>query len=727
LRRVPAISAILALALAAAAWLHAAATGDLKSLVAAYRADPTPAGRAAVESYAAAHPNEDALARLALGVVSYEQKDYGAAIATLQPLPAKLPQIADYAAFYLAAARVESNDFGGVASDLAPAHAGAARSPLEGKAWLLEARSLRSTAAADAVKTLREHYARLPQPDGALALADSYQAANDLGNAADFYRRVYIQYPNGIQYPNSDAAATAEAALLTLKDSMGASFPAPLPQQLLRRADRLLELRAYPQARSEYEAALDRLAGFERDTARVRMGAADYLNGKAAAAYGYLAALNLPESEGRSEADAERFYYMGECAHRLNNDDGAAAALRQLDVKHPKSPWRLKALVSQANRFLVANRVEDYLPLYKAVYEGFPTDAAAATSHWKVAFHAYLHDRGDAGRLLQEHLESYPAHGTAGAALYFLGRIHERRDHIAAARACYQRLADGLQNGYYAMLARGRLRAPEMQKPGAADETVKFLAALKLPQPNPIPTESTHATALRIERSRMLRAAGLADLADAELRFAARTDAQPALVAMEMAGADTADAVPYLGVKVMKSLVPDYLNLPVPDAPREFWQYLFPMPYRPELVADAQAHNLDPNLVAGLIRQESEFNPEAVSPANADGLMQVRPGTGAEFAHAAGIRSFTSRMLFQPEVNLKIGTAIFRSMLDKSGGSMEQTLAAYNAGPNRVAEWLTWNTYREPAEFIESIPFTETRDYVQAVIRNAEMYRRLYP
>jgi soluble lytic murein transglycosylase len=164
----------------------------------------------------------------------------------------------------------------------------------------------------------------------------------------------------------------------------------------------------------------------------------------------------------------------------------------------------------------------------------------------------------------------------------------------------------------------------------------------------------------------------------------------------------------------------------VPDAPREFWQYFFPMPYRPELVADAQAHYLDPYLVAGLIRQESEFNPDAVSPANADGLMQVRPGTGAEFARAAGIRSFTARMLFQPEVNLKIGTAIFRSMLDKNGGSMEQTLAAYNAGPNRLAEWLTWSTYREPAEFIESIPFTETRDYVQAVIRNAEMYRRLY-
>ncbi len=65
-------------------------------------------------------------------------------------------------------------------------------------------------------------------------------------------------------------------------------------------------------------------------------------------------------------------------------------------------------------------------------------------------------------------------------------------------------------------------------------------------------------------------------------------------------------------------------------------------------------------------------------------------------------------------------------MLDQHDGQVEQTLAAYNAGPNRVVEWMGWNNYREPAEFVESIPFTETRDYVQAVLRNAEMYRRLY-
>src|SRR6185312_7618815 len=109
---------------------------------------------------------------------------------------------------------------------------------------------------------------------------------------------------------------------------------------------------------------------------------------------------------------------------------------------------------------------DDYLPLYRAAYEVFPSDSSAPVSHWKVTFHAYLHDRPDAGRLLQEHLEKYPAHGTAGAALYFLGRIHERRGHAATARACYQRLADGFSNSYYALLARDRLTEPAMQQPG---------------------------------------------------------------------------------------------------------------------------------------------------------------------------------------------------------------------------------------------------------------------
>src|ERR1035438_129785 len=130
------------------------------------------------------------------------------------------------------------------------------------------------------------------------------------------------------------------------------------------------------------------------------------------------------------------------------------SAVQQLAARYQQSPWRLKALGSAANRYLLLNRPEDYVPLNQAVYQDFPTAAQAAQSHWKVTFQAYLHDGADASRLLREHPRQYPGHSTAGGALYFLGRHLERSGDGAGARACYQKLATALENHYYAMLAR---------------------------------------------------------------------------------------------------------------------------------------------------------------------------------------------------------------------------------------------------------------------------------
>src|SRR5690349_7845766 len=116
------------------------AAGDLASLVQAYRTAQTPAKKAAIQSYAVTHPKEAPAARLALGIAAFEQKDYAAAIADLRR--ANIPQLADYAAYYLAAARVESKDTEGVAKDLAPTHTGELRSPLAARAWLVEAKAL---------------------------------------------------------------------------------------------------------------------------------------------------------------------------------------------------------------------------------------------------------------------------------------------------------------------------------------------------------------------------------------------------------------------------------------------------------------------------------------------------------------------------------------------------------------------------------------------------------
>ncbi|HJT90154.1 MAG TPA: transglycosylase SLT domain-containing protein, partial [Bryobacteraceae bacterium] len=609
--------------------------------------------------------------------------------------------------------RVENGEEAEVARDLAPTHQDAIRSPWSGKAWVLEARARKQNSPAAAVRVLREHYAELPQPEGDVTLADCYQAAGDLANAADFYQRVYYRYISG------DASARAAAALVTLKDTMGAAYPQPLPAQMLERADKLMEAREYPRARAEYEAMLGQLVGVARDQARVRMGAADLRNGNAAAALAYLRGLEL----GESEADAERLYYVEECARRLGDEDQMMVAVKQLDRSYPQSPWRLRALTGAANQFLVTNRPGDYLPLYRAVYEDFPKDPQAGTAHWKVVFQAYLGNQGDARDLLREHVRRYPDHPTAGAALYFLARLSEEEKDFASAAAFYDRLAVTFPNTYYAILARDHLSRAAIEVAKPSPEAEQFLGSLDLPRPAPLELDATAATTARIGRARLLRTAGLNDMADMELRFGARNGGQPELLGMEMA--ESADA-PYQGLRIMKSLARDYLNRPLGDAPRKYWELLFPLPYRADLMANAQANGLDPYVVAGLIRQESEFNPQAVSRASAYGLTQVRPGTGRLFARRAGVRGFTSRALFQPAINLRIGTTIFRSMLEQHGGSLEQTLASYNAGPNRVSQWLTWKTYREPAEFVESIPYTETRDYVQAVLRNADVYRRLY-
>jgi soluble lytic murein transglycosylase len=144
------------------------------------------------------------------------------------------------------------------------------------------------------------------------------------------------------------------------------------------------------------------------------------------------------------------------------------------------------------------------------------------------------------------------------------------------------------------------------------------------------------------------------------------------------------------------------------------------------LVRYAETNRLDVYLMAGLIRQESEFNPKAVSAADAHGLMQILPSVGRSLSRTLKTGAFRTSMLHVADYNIRLGTYYFRSLLDELDGSEEAALASYNGGKNRVDEWRSWATYREPAEFVETIPFTETRTYVQAVMRNAWLYRRIY-
>jgi soluble lytic murein transglycosylase len=662
-------------------------------------------------AHASAHPKESALAKLALGIGAYEQGDWTVATEALRALPGLPPRLADYAAYYRAAAKVESKQFEGVAEALAAVQQMPVLSPFGGRARILEGRALIPSNPADAVRTLRDHYPELPQPLGDLALAEAYQAAGDPTRAAEFFQRVYYLYPGG------DAAAKSGGALAALQQTLGSVYPPPSAEQMLRRADRLLEMRDFLAAREEYRKLTGQLTGAGRDRALVKMGFTDIGRGQWSAALAYLRALPLTESD----AEAERLYGVVEAARHLRTDDEMMAAVEQLRYRYPKSPWRAKALVSAGNRFLLVNEPDRYIPLYRMLYENFPADAQAPSCHWKVAFAAYMKDDPAAEDFLREHVRQYPWHVTAAGAMYFLGRRAEAVGDSASARLWYSRITEVFANQYYGMLARDRLR--QVKGGGTAEKTAQLLAGVSFPLRKAPALEATPAMAARLARARWLRIAGLGDLADAEMRFGARVDGQPWVAAVEIA--DSAENS-FLALRAMKSLATDYLNLPLESAPRKVWDHLFPLPWRAELVRNASERNLDPYVMAGLIRQESEFNPKAISRAKAYGLTQVRPPTGRMFARSSGVKRLSNSMLFQPATNLKLGAAILRSMFDKNGGKWEPTLAAYNAGPNRVVQWAAWANYREPAEFVESIPITETRDYVQAVLRNADIYRRLY-
>jgi soluble lytic murein transglycosylase len=146
----------------------------------------------------------------------------------------------------------------------------------------------------------------------------------------------------------------------------------------------------------------------------------------------------------------------------------------------------------------------------------------------------------------------------------------------------------------------------------------------------------------------------------------------------------------------------------------------FPMPFRNEVVARAGEIGLDPAYVYGLIRQESRFVMDARSSVGASGLMQLMPSTARWTAKKIGL-AFTPDLIVDRDVNLRLGTAYLKLVLDDFGGSQALAAAAYNAGPNRPRKWRD-GPLLETAIWAENVPFPETRDYVKKVLSNATYY-----
>jgi soluble lytic murein transglycosylase len=659
----------------------------------------------------------DPLADLKAGIAALEAKRYPGAIASLSPLPKRMPELADYAAWFLASAQSESKNYPAVAKSLDPVWKQNPPSPLASKAALLAADAYTQTAAfGDAVDVLRKNYAALNQPEGDLALAKAFEAASDPVSAAVYFQRVFYSYPLAPE------AGQAEIALDRLKMSLGAKFPPSMAATMLGRALKLVDSGYAWRARKELEALIPQLGGADKDLARVRLGVAEYNAKDTLAAQKQLTSLqNLAP-----EPDAERLYYLYLCARRSKSEQAANAEFQKLEKLYPNSTWRLQTLIANGDRLFLDHQPDQYEPVYRACYEGFPTDPRAAVCHWRVTWLHYLRRQPDAVDLLRDHLKLFPASEAASAALYYLGRQSEATKENASARVLYEEIASQYPNQYYAVVARERLAKLPPRAPKDTDNAEAFLKSIHFPQrARTWNFEATSVTKTRIARAKMLASVGLTSWAEGELRYGADREGQPQLEAMELASL-LGPEKPQIGLRYIKHYAGGYLYVPFESAPKDFWKLAFPMPYKADLDRYAKANSLDPFLVAALIRQESEFDARAVSPASARGLTQIMPATGRELSRRIHLAPYSTARLFEPAVSLQLGTYYLKMVITQLNGHSEAALAAYNAGLSRAKTWLAWGDYREPAEFTETIPFTETRTYVQTIMRNADLYRRTY-
>jgi soluble lytic murein transglycosylase len=675
--------------------------------------DRTPAAYAGVEAYARAHSKEDAgaLAWLVVGYAHFIDHDYPKAIEPLNRAKPMAGDLGDYIAYYLGTCYLQTGHQAEGMAALANFEATYPDSLLIRDARLSYANALLSEGrAAEAAELLEKN--RLPaRSDIELAIGKAYAAIGQGAKASDALGNVYYNMPT---------SAEADAAYTELKKLSIATQPTPVQRKI--RADLLMKARRYSEASDEYRELASHATPADRPAAELALADALHRSGRNREAKAELSTL----AGATPEQNAQRFYILGEVAWASDQNELFYQLVDELRQMAPTSSWLESALLSVANLHLVHHEYDQALDAFRELQQRFPKGSKASYAHWKAAWLTLRMGRNDeAKKLFEEQIAVYPAGNEANAAIYWRARLAEEDSDPAMARAFYQKLSDRYRNYYYAELARQRIK----KLPAGSDPPGEYPLLDRIP-PLEHGEKITLAEAppddLHYQKAKLLGNGGLIDLAVRELDKAASDDQDKSWAPAETAQLYTDTGHYDRAIEVMKHSVPSYFAVDIPTLPREYWNALFPRPYWSDLKRFSIANGLDPYLVASLIRQESEFNPVAVSRANAVGLMQLLPRTGKLVAHQVAMKRYNPSQLYTAPVNLELGTRYFRGMVDKFGGSFEQALAAYNAGDNRVEEWMGQGKYRDAAEFVESIPFTETREYVQAIMRNASVYRQLY-
>ena len=420
------------------------------------------------------------------------------------------------------------------------------------------------------------------------------------------------------------------------------------------------------------------------------------------------------------EVDAERLYALSQAYRTAKKEAEMFTALNTLAKDYPESKWNEEGLMAAANYHWVELERTKAVINYQRVLDSFPSGKNAFNCEWRIAWVAYLNRQPDADDRLTTFLLKYPVSSNSVDALYWLGRNAERGGNPARARSYYGKAAERFPQTYF-----GNAAAARLAKLGPGEENSAEILE-KIPPPpslrpfdEPVPV----AAADRWARAQALRAIAFDSSAEQELKNAYFATSSPRFL-LEAAQAAFDQGHYGAGMAYARIIVPNFDSRKISEVPVAAWKALYPLPYEAALRREAAKNDFDPMFAAGLIRQESTFQADAVSRKDAIGLMQVLPKTGKLLAKQLKVR-YTKDRLFEPDYNIELGM-LYIAGLVRQTGAFEYAAAAYNAGEDRIAAWKAERNYDEIPELVESIPFTETREYVQVVLRNTEVYRMIY-
>lgn len=415
-----------------------------------------------------------------------------------------------------------------------------------------------------------------------------------------------------------------------------------------------------------------------------------------------LATLELAVSQsGRAAGDAA--YARARMLLRVRGEQAGVPALLSFARRFPEHPAVPTALFLLADARERAGDRRSADSLYHLVGSRFPHHSTASQSFLRLAANAERARQFDRARRLLASVRDGRG-PDADAARYLLGRVALQAGDTAAAVAEWTALASGDSLGYYALLARDALALPSLR-----------IERPTWPDAGPLLRRAADQLAL-------LKAAGFSDEADALVDWASHQLADDAeqLVAFGRWLLDAGYTEPAVNLGWRASR-----RLGLHDA--RVLRLVFPWPLRDLVESEAQKFNLDPYLLAGLIRQESLFRSGVVSRAGAVGLMQLMPGTALQVARRLGLE-WQEDLLAVADANLHVGAAHLSSLLRRYRGNEIFALAAYNAGGRPVDQWRQrWTPAHDWVQFVERIPYPETRAYVRTVVRNRTLYRALYP